>query len=437
MFARVAQLFRFGGSWREFAAGSVWSALGLAASQGAALAAGFAVARSLGPAEYGRFGLIQSTIALWAIASDMGLGVAAMRLVGESGPVERHLAGRIVAGIVVLGVGLSVLSAGALWLLAPLIAGGAATAPELTPLFRIASGTLLLSTLASLFQGILGGFSAFPAVARANMFRGVVLVPLSIVGVREFGLTGAISAMFAGYLASLVSTSIDIVRVCQARGIVPVWSLPELPIRRILAVSVPAFLSSLAITPANWVVHTLLSRSPDGFKELGLYTAGMQYRTVVLLTQAVTGNVLMPMMAGSRAERQRDILRSAVYLQAAIGFVALVLAAAMAGPLAGVFGREFSGNGAVVVLGVATGVAGVTGAPMVTWLTVTNRQWTVTGWSIFGGVCLVGFSTFCITRGLGAAGVAASAAAAGSLQLAGLVWSTSRVRRQQCQGPVG
>ena len=138
--------------------GSFWSFSGAVVSRLLSLAAFVVIARVLGKEQYGQFGVVQSTISMFAVFAGFGLGQTATKYIAELRTTDPQRAGRIMglAGLVALLTGVAF--AAFLFIFAPWLAKTTLAAPELAPALRIGAFLLLFEAMNGAQVGALAGF---------------------------------------------------------------------------------------------------------------------------------------------------------------------------------------------------------------------------------------------------------------------------------------
>src|SRR3972149_3010593 len=102
----------------RLARGAFWSLAGTVVSRGMMLLASIFVARMLGKEVFGQFGILQATVAMFAVFAGFGLGLTAMKYVAQHRHRAPARAGRIVALSGLVAVAFGALMAGGLFLIA-------------------------------------------------------------------------------------------------------------------------------------------------------------------------------------------------------------------------------------------------------------------------------------------------------------------------------
>lgn len=355
-----------GGIWTadslrgRFARGAVWSFIGAVMSQGFTLVASVITARLLGREEFGKYGMIQSTVGMLGVFAGLGLGLTATKYVAEFRTRDPERAGRIIA----LGCAVAIVSGGllALGLLAyaPLLAAKTLNAPELTNELRIASVLLFLNALNGAQTGALSGFEAFRAIARINMVRGLIAVPVTVATVLVWRLPGAVWALAVTAVVACFLNQVSLRRECAALGIHPrFWS--GYAERRVLwTFSTPAFLSGALVGPATWAANAMLVNQPSGYAEMGVFSAASQWRNAIGFIPYVLSQFALPILSNLHGERDVSrygkALRWNLILTAAAVAAVAVPVALGAPQIMRLYGRGFQQGWLVLVLSAATAV---------------------------------------------------------------------------------
>ena len=65
-------------------------------------------------------------------------------------------------------------------------------------------------------------------------------------------------------------------------------------VKKIYKFAIPASLSTIIVAPTIWVLNTMLVNQPNGYKELGLYSAVIIFSTAIQMFNGAIGSVLLP-----------------------------------------------------------------------------------------------------------------------------------------------
>ena len=295
-------------------------------------------ARTLGPAEFGRFGLVMAVVLVFSTLADGGLTYAAIRdLARRHGddPVGATVVARAYAGLRFAG---GALMAGVGVLLAEPLAGLLAQ-PALKPLLQLAFGALLALGISSYPSTILIGLGAFDRLGVASILNGAI----TVAGIAALWAAGALT------LGTLVAWNVvlPVVSTLPAWWLLPPGWLPWRP----ASVAAPPGATWTAarglVRFGGWIGLSLLGSmlmaqgdvlllgrlAPPAV--LGVYSVAVALATRLDTLNQSLFTVLMPRasrLAGRAALRQysRQVLTGAMLLAVALGAAALLAQPAIA-----------------------------------------------------------------------------------------------------------
>jgi O-antigen/teichoic acid export membrane protein len=374
----------------RLASGMFWLTIGAVVSRGLMLAASAAVAHLLGKIVYGEFGMIQTTVTIFGTLAGFGLGVTATKHIAEFRQSAPERAGRILgmSGIVATisgGVVALALALGAPWL-----AEHSINAPHLAGDLRVGALVLFLTTLNGAQTGALSGFEAFRTIARVNVLTGLLSFPILVGGAWLGGLSGAIWGLAIHLGFTWLVTHLALRREARRFG-VPIALREGFREWRILwSFSLPAILAGSMTGPVNWVCGAMLVNQPDGYGEMGIYSAANQWFTLLLFLATTLGNVVLPILAHQVG--QNDLGHSTktmvLVVKANLLLVApLVVTGSIASPyLMGLYGPSFTGGWPTLVVALWTALLVAVQTPVGQFLAASGKMWTGylmnLGWAI-------------------------------------------------------
>jgi O-antigen/teichoic acid export membrane protein len=331
---------------QRFAQGAFWNMVGTIVSRLFAFASNVIVARLLGQVGFGELAMILSTLGVMSTFSGLGIGGTATKYVAELRLKDPERTGRIIGLTYLVSWTAGGLMALGCFLGAPWLAAETLNAPHLAPEIRLASLLLFVSAGFGPQAGILSGFQAFRSMAKVSWLGSLLNLPITVVLVWLAGLWGMVLALILSAFLGAVLYAWVLRREYKAsqvrihfRG---AWQ--ERPI--LWGFSLPAFLSSLILTPTLWVTNLILVHQPDGYAQLGLVNAATQFRAPIMAASAMVGIVSVSLM--SEIHGKNDPARFARFfnlnlrlnwsLGLALGFGILLLSPW----LIKVFGAKFS-----------------------------------------------------------------------------------------------
>ncbi|MGJ1291961.1 oligosaccharide flippase family protein [Sphingobacterium multivorum] len=255
--------------------------------------------RFMGKEEYGQFGIIKSTILMFAVFAGLELGMTATKYISEFRSTDRGKVERIIGLSNFFAILLSITIGLFIYYFASEIAAQI-SAPNLVKEIRISSFILFFSSLNGVQSGILNGMERFKESSLNNAIAGVLssvlLVVASIYGnldavVLAFGFNFVI--LYALNYFSIkkyfyVDFSIQIFKEENFKEIDVLWKF-----------SLPAILAGLMIGPVIWLCNYFLVNQPDGYQEMAVFDIANQWRTTILFIPAALSQIVLPLLASS------------------------------------------------------------------------------------------------------------------------------------------
>lgn len=282
---------------RRLVRGAFWSLAGTVGARALRLPISIGLARIMGPAAYGEFGIVSASIDLCGVFAGLGLGMTATKYVAELRLKEPARAGRIIAVTTVVatvgGAAVAIaLLAGAPWVAARLLA-----APQLALPLRIGALALFFSTMSGAQAGALYGFEAFRVAAMLQAIVGVLDLPFMLGGYFLGGLHGVLGGMAASRASNWLLTMFALRAEALRHGIPHSFSgwKRELPV--VWKFSIPAALGGIMVIPVNWICSALLVNQPHGYAEMGAYNAANQWYATLMFIPSALGFGLLPIVS--------------------------------------------------------------------------------------------------------------------------------------------
>jgi O-antigen/teichoic acid export membrane protein len=352
--AKHRELVPAGSLRARFTLGIVWSLAGAVASRGFLLAASVACARFLGKEGFGALGMIQSTAGMFGIFAGLGLGLTATKYVAEFRRQDPARTGRILAlaasAAFLSGCMITVL----LILLAPYLAKNVLATPQLAAPLAIGSGLVLFGAMNGAQTGALAGFEAFKTIARVNILSGVASFPLIVLGVWRGGLQGAVWGSIAALGINWVLNNRALRQECANANVSYQFASCHRELEILHRFSLPAFLASIVVGPAVWVCNALLVHQPQGYAELGIYTAADKWRLLILFVPTSVFAIVLPVLSNLYGEGDgagfRKVFRANLQLNASLALLAALLIATLAAPIMAIYGNSFRGGRLVLIV---------------------------------------------------------------------------------------
>jgi O-antigen/teichoic acid export membrane protein len=409
--AKQSELVPTGSLRARFAVGAFWSVAGAVISRGFLLVASILCARFLGKDGFGALGIIQSTAGMFGAFAGLGLGLTATKYVSELRRQDSARAGRILAlsgaAALVSGSVITVL----LILAAPYLAQHVLGNPQLVVPLAIGSGLVFFGALNGTQTGALAGFEAFQSIAQVGVIGGVLSLPVIVLGVWHYGLTGAV---WGSVVAMAINWGLN-QRALRTECTKAAISYEFGDCRQELSVlhrfSLPALLGSTLVVSGIWVCNALLARQPQGYAELGLYAAADKWRVSIVFVPSYVSAMVMPVLSNLHGEGDkagfRKVLRTNFKLNGGLALGLAAPIAVFAGPIMQVYGNAFRGGRMVLVVLAYSAIVEAFSAVQVQPLVAAHKMWWRFGYELSFVVLLVGLACALIPM-CGALGLAAA-----------------------------
>ncbi len=419
---------------QRLASATFWSFISSVVTRAAALLASIVIARVLGKSAFGEFGIIQSTLDMFGTVAGFGLGLTSAKYVAECRSTDPQKAGRIIAISSIMAWFFGAVATLVLVSLSPWLAVKAISAPHLTSLLQISAFALLLGSVNGAQMGALTGFEAFKTMARVSLISGLLMMALRISGTVFFGLQGAIYGMVIAQGAGCIVTYAALRKKASESSISIGFKncLQELPI--LWKFSLPATLSSLTVMPVGWICNAMLVNQPDGYAEMGIFTAANQWYSMVLFFPGLMAQAAMPILCDrlNMGDHQQSTRILLVLVKAsALIFVPMVLAGIFSKMIMGFYGAGFTHGWPTMLITVITaGIVGVQ-TPVAYMLAAKGKMWIWFLMSLGMGLIFIGLNVFWVHQG--SIGMAWARLAAASIHC---VWSFLYLFHDMKTGPL-
>jgi O-antigen/teichoic acid export membrane protein len=333
----------------RLAHGTFWSLLGTVASRAASVIATIIIARMLGVADFGAYGMVQSTLEMFGMLAGFSLGATSSKYLAEYKSKDKEKAGRIIS----LTNSFTVISSGIIGLVIYLssswIADETLKRVDLAPLLSLGAIYLFISTQNNVQIGSLAGFEAFKETAKINALQGILAPVVAVPLVYFFGLEGAVISLIVTSSVGYVFCRVGLNKKCKEynieilhfdRSIFKEWSV-------FWNFSIPSFASGLLVMPVIWLTNALLVNQPNGYVELGLFNAANQWRQFIIIIPNVLSTVLLPIFSdvyGNRSVGEfRSVFQLNIKLTWMIALPATIIIIALREVIAIVFGAKYQG----------------------------------------------------------------------------------------------
>lgn len=363
--------------------GVFWTMAGSIISRGLMLCATILVARLLSKTVYGELGMIQSTVGMFGDLAGFGLGLTATKHVAEFRQRDPDRAGRIIALSWLFAAITGGVMALVLLLFAPWLAAHTINAPHLTDHLRIGAIILFISSLNGAQTGALSGFEAFKTIAHVNLFIGLLSFPVLVCGAYYGGLTGAVWALAINLCVNWLLNHVALRKEAHRFHVSLTFRhcIREWPI--LWRFSLPATISGVMFGPARWACNAIMVNQPNGYGEMGLFSAAIVFQQVLLFASGMLNAPLLSMLSNFGSAKNKQLESANILSSWLLGLLPAVPLLCFPEIIEAFFGGAYAGHSfrttfAIVVfytciLTYRSGLLRVLQSKSLLWLGVANN----------------------------------------------------------------
>ena len=386
----------------RLATGTFWSLVASVCSRAFALLASIVIARVLGKVAFGEFGIIQSTLDMFGTMAGFGMGLTSTKFVAECRSRDPEKAGRIIAISSATAWVFGVLAALGLILLGPWLANRTLAAPQLASLLQVSSISLLLSAVNGAQMGVLVGFEAFKKIAGISLISGLLTFVFRVLGTFMLDLPGAVYGMVIAQAIGCVVTHIVLRQIVHKYGISMRYEhcLRELPM--IWKFSLPSVLSSLTVMPVTWICNAMLVNLPNGYAEMGIFTAANQWYSIILFAPSLMSQAAMPVLSdriGAGDHHQGTKIILVLVKLSALVLLPVLVVGGFSKMIMGCYGNGFVSGWLTMLISVLTAGVMAVQMPVAYMFAAKGKMWIWLTMTSGMGMCFIGLNAWFVHWG--------------------------------------
>ena len=282
--------------------GTFWLTLGSVMAKGLTALAYLVLARILTVSAYGEYGMVKSTIDNFLIFATMGVGLTATKYISELKDDDKERASNILGASIVAVTFLSGIVFLVLVLFSGTLASDVLGNESLTIPLILAGAVLLFISVNGVVSGALLGLQNYRKMSVINILQGVFLFSLLCLGGYYYGIVGAVAGnLVAMVLVCFMSLLILKSSMKAAAMRISLQRFKE-SLLTIYKFAVPASLGMIVVAPTIWILNTMLVNTPNGYTELGIYTAAMVFSLAIRTVNTSLSNALLPIFLAKDIE---------------------------------------------------------------------------------------------------------------------------------------
>ncbi len=322
---------------------SFWILLGNVISKFILLIATILMARYLGKEEYGQFGIIKSTILMFAMFAGLELGMTATKYISQYKLVDKSKVEKIVGLSNLFAILISLLVSGLVYLYSKKIANHI-DAPSLYQEIQISSFILFFSSLNGIQNGILAGIEKFKESSINNAVAGILSSIGLVVASKYFGLEMVIVAFGSNFVILFILNFITLKKHFYSQFNISIRNKKNFEELEVLwKFSLPAILAGLMVGPTTWYCNYLLVTSKNGYEHMATFDIANQWRNTILFIPAALAQIALPLMSASinNKEEYRIVFSKNLKINIYIGFILVTVFIILSPIIVNLYGDKY------------------------------------------------------------------------------------------------
>lgn len=389
--------------------GISWSLAGSVVNKVLQLTAFILVARIIGKEDYGRIGIVRSTLSMFTIFATMGMGVTATRYISLYRNQHPHKALLIYhfANKTTLFVGL--LIAVLLFVFCHFVAEKSLNDASLDFTLQIGAFALLFLSLNAMQTGTLTGFEDFRSIGLQSMINGAFQIVFIVAGTYFWGINGAIGGLaFAAFVYWIQLQYVKKPNINRLKTSVIVEEQVNLK-SVFIKFSLPSLLSGIVLIPVIWWTKTVLIRN-NGYAEMAVFDVSEQWYYILLFIPNSISSIILPLLTNTSVEGSKNQYTYLIKVNLLINVAVAVLLGMGIGLLSPfinkLYGKDFTNYYPMIIM-LITAVICAANNVLGQVIASKGKMWLAFGLNALWAVWLVSFTLlFVENMNLGAIGLA-------------------------------
>jgi len=275
---------------------SFWALIGDIISKGLIFVSFIAIARILGKDGYGQFGILRTTIAMFAVLGGMGLGLTNNKYVALNKNKDKEYCGDIIGLSNIIAIFSGIFFTSLVFFGAKILGENILKTKEIIVDLKISSIILLFNAINGSQIGVLQGLESYKSLAVANFLQGITAMPLFIIGSILFGVRGAILGYAINQFLYTLFLHTIVKKELKNNNILVNYKKLDGTVQILWKFSLPAALTGIVIAPFKWLSEAIIINK-NGYSELGIFQAAFLIVTVVISVTSTINSPLISVMS--------------------------------------------------------------------------------------------------------------------------------------------
>ena len=350
-----------------------WALLANLIGKGLPFIAGIFVARLLGSEAYGEFGLIKSSLMSIALFSSFGLGITATKFIAEIVNKDKQSAKYVERICNIITLISSLILATAVFIFAHPIAT-ILKAPHIVGILRLSSIAIVFNAINTTQNGILAGLGAFKVIARNSTWSGLFSFVVTVSLTYFYDLEGAVIVLCLYLSFNCVVNRKSIKRLLPIEK-ASMTNYHKGTLHKIVSFSFPIALQESTFSIASWL-NAFILITYCSYSEYGIYTAAVQWFSVMLFIPGALRNVALSNLSASPdMQSKKTALNRLLLINFTSTFIPFLIVVMLASYIASFYGNSFNGLAPILVIMAFTAVINSLSNVFTQELISINQNW--------------------------------------------------------------
>jgi len=281
-------------AYTHFLKNAFWSLLGAVLLRSQIIIISIFLSQILPIHEFGKLGLIRSTIGTFTIFASVGVSIGATKFISEAvaqGPT--YIKSWIRFSYFITCISACLISA-AILVFAHSLSVSILKDGVLTSYLQLSAVIIFLTTILGTQIGILNGFQNFKKVALLNLYGTLLSIPLQIYLSWVLGITGFLIATAITTAIQIILYQLIIRNLLVKHKAYSAAKITRAQKRKFIDFSIPAALSGFLVTPVSWYCNTVLVKGNNGYSEMAFFEIANNWRMILIFIPATISQVVLP-----------------------------------------------------------------------------------------------------------------------------------------------
>ncbi len=340
--------------------GLSWTMLGTGSQQIAGLFIGIFISNYLGLTEFGKYGIIVSTLGMLGMFAGIAMGYTVTKFVAEYRIADPDKSGRYIGMTFLVCWISSVLVSSILFIFSAFMAGLLFDNTNLSNLLKLAAPILALTSLNAVARAGFVGLELFKPLAIIDSSCSFLRILMMIVGAILFKIYGVVGGWVVSETITFIVLQTLLRKKCIESGFSISYGGSRVEWKVLWNFTYPNFLSNVIMNPANWACNVLIVNLPNGLYYMGILTAARQVQRAVAFIPMRLMKVTLPAMSNLFGNNDTArFYKLAFYTQASIFGIAIIVSLPLmifSKFILSFYGKEFMGESLVLITMLGFGI---------------------------------------------------------------------------------